>query len=208
MYLDPICTYILTRLFPRFLKGLIWLSSKTVLHFLTLNSGTRYLACENFITSYIIIFYYCGICLLLEPRLVEVYRCYLQSWLHVLVLNVANKCSKYIPLRYRRGQLLLTPPFCMDGERRAWTVCYGIGLGTNAWMRRFQDGGCSTLYSPISTQIASSSSACGFFHSVDIFFYIFSYVTGVKDAIVGQEQLESSRYVTTELQLKNTVPDC
>ena len=104
MYLDPICTYILTRLFPRFLKGLIWLSSKTVLHFLTLNSGTRYLACENFITSYIIIFYYCGICLLLEPRLVEVYRFYLQSWFHVLVLNVANKCSKYIPLRYRGAQ--------------------------------------------------------------------------------------------------------
>lgn len=104
MYLDPICTYTLTRLCPRFLKGLIWLSSKTAIHFLTLNSGTRYLACENFITSYIIIFYYCGICLLLEPRLVEVYRFYLQSWLHSLVLNVANKCSnrllsKYITLR-------------------------------------------------------------------------------------------------------------
>ena len=190
MYLDPICTYTLTMLCPRFLKGLIWLSS-----ILVLNSGTRYLAsvdclqsafslkirlviisasaignhdamlqqgfrtrrektvsyyffsglrprllrlacpgrgrfaclafvnlqrkirdCSqsrravNFITFYIIIFYYCGICLLLEPRLVEVYRFYLQSWLHVLVLNVANKCSKYIPLRYRGGQLLLTPP--------------------------------------------------------------------------------------------------
>ena len=192
MYLEPICTYTLTRLCPRFLKGLIWLSSKTVLHFLTLNSGTRYLACENFITSYIIIFY-CGICLLLEPRLVEVYRFYLQSWFHVLVLNVANKCSKYIPLRYRGAQLLLTPPFCMDGGQRgqrAWTVCYGIGLGTNAWIRRFQDGGCSTLYSPISTQITSSSSARGFIYSVDIFFYIFSYVPGGKDALRAKNSLE------------------
>ena len=39
MYLDPICTYTLKRLCPRFVKGLIWLSS-----ILALNSGTRYLA--------------------------------------------------------------------------------------------------------------------------------------------------------------------
>ena len=145
---------------------------------------------ENFITFYIVIFYYCGICLLLEPRLVEVHRFYLQSWFHVLVLNVANKCSKYIRLRYRGAQLLLTPPSCMDGGRRAWTVCYGIGLGTNAWIRRFQDGGCSTLYSPISTQIASSSSARGFIYSVDIFFYIFSYVPGGKDALRAKNSLK------------------
>ena len=47
---------------------------------LALNSRRRCLACQNFITSYIIIFYFCGICLLLEPRVVEV--CRLQSWLH------------------------------------------------------------------------------------------------------------------------------
>ena len=65
-----------------------------------------------------------------------------------------------------------------------------LGLGTNAWIRRFQDGGCSTLYSPISTQITSSSSARGFIYSVDIFFYIFSYVPGGKDALRAKNSLE------------------
>ena len=124
MYLDPICTYTLTRLCPRSLKALIWLSSKTaLLKLLAFNSGTRYLACENFITSYIIIFYYCGICLLLEPRLVEVYRFYLQSWLHVLVLHVASKCSKSGAVI---GSCLNILPFDTEGPNSwAWTVCYG-----------------------------------------------------------------------------------
>ena len=46
MYLDPICTYTLKRLCPRFVKGLIWLSS-----ILALNSGTRYLASVDCLQS-------------------------------------------------------------------------------------------------------------------------------------------------------------
>ena len=97
------------------------------------------------------------------------------------MLNVANKFSKFYILIFSTSPS--TRVLTLDGL--LW-----LGLGTNAWIRRFQDGGCSTLYSTISTQIASSSSARGFFYSVDIFIYIFSYVPGDKDALRAKNSLE------------------
>ena len=175
MYLDPICTYTLTRLCPRFLKGLIRLSSKTALYFLPSFLDTSF--CER--ESHYILHHH--LLLLWHLRICSNTEGPSSSWPHqgrfvrkTLDNNHLNRLCRPAVLVKTRVWVGYSVSRAHKTWSRSFWLGQWLGLGTNAWIRRFQDGGCSTLYSPISTQIASTSSARGFFYSVDIFFYIFS----------------------------------